>query len=288
MAKHTAPRHARHSKDRRKRKHRASLLSKLSVFFLLCLLLYGAYRAGIWLAETLLPQPSAKVSQSTGNASADFRPIVGDPPYRIAVDAGHGGSDPGAIGVLQECDMTALTAQKLIELLEVDANYIPLQTRDSYDTTATAKERVECANEQNADLILSIHGNSAESDAQGFECYPITPGRTWHDESLYFARLLANSMSDIEQSLRGKGGVRYIYYDENDEKILVEATDTRVRTETTFAVLEYANCPSVLAEQCFVTNTKDVEQFGSEEGCEKVAKAYYKAICAYFRTEPQE
>ena len=85
---------------------------------------------------------------------------------------------------------------------------------------------------------------------------------------------------------RGRGGVRYIYYLENDQKQLVESTHTEVRAERSFTLLEDVDCPAVLAEQCFVTSAEDVERFGSEEGCRKVARIYYEAICAYFGTQP--
>ena len=217
-----------------------------------------------------------------------FRPVVGDPPYRVCIDAGHGGSDPGARGVVEEKEMTAQTSEALLALLEADPNYIPLRSRESYDVTAKPSERAEAINAQSPQLLLSIHGNSAAngSTAAGFECYPAVPGRTWHQESFYFAKLLAGGMQSIGAKLRGRGGVRYIYYLENDQKQLVENTYTQVRPERSFTLLEDVDCPAVLAEQCFVTNDEDVEHFGSEQGCKTVARIYYEAICAYFGTEP--
>ena len=217
-----------------------------------------------------------------------FRPVVGDPPYRVCIDAGHGGSDPGARGVVEEKEMTAQTSEALLALLEADPNYIPLRSRESYDVTAKPSERAEAINAQSPQLLLSIHGNSAAngSTAAGFECYPAVPGRTWHQESFYFAKLLAGGMQSIGARLRGRGGVRYIYYLENDQKQLVENTYTQVRPERSFTLLEDVDCPAVLAEQCFVTNAEDVERFGSEESCKTVARMYYEAICVYFGTEP--
>ncbi len=222
---------------------------------------------------------------TAGEPAEDFRPEVGEPPYTIAVDAGHGGSDPGATGVVVEREMTAATAEALLSWLRADPNYLPVTTRDSYDTTATPSERVESANSRQPDLLLSIHGNSAASEASGFECYPITPGHTWHRESVYFARLLAAGMSAAGARLRGQGGVRYIYY-ENGERVLAEANDIRVREEETFTILQRAACPAVLAEQCFVTSEADVDLFGDEDGCARTARVYYEAICAYFGTQP--
>ena len=136
--------------------------------------------------------------------------MVGDPPYRVCIDAGHGGSDPGARGVVEEKEMTAQTSEALLALLEADPNYIPLRSRESYDATAKP--------------------------------------------------------SEIKQ--------------------LVESTHTEVRDERSFTLLEDVNCPAVLAEQCFVTSEEDIAQFGSEEGCKTVARAYYEAICAYFGKQP--
>lgn len=213
--------------------------------------------------------------------------MVGDPPYRVCIDAGHGGSDPGARGVVEEKEMTAQTSEALLALLEADPNYIPLRSRESYDATAKPSERAEAINAQSPQLLLSIHGNSAPegSAASGFECYPSVPGRTWHQESYYFAQQLAQGMQAAGAKLRGHGGIRYIYY-QGEVKQLVESTHTEVRDERSFTLLEDVNCPAVLAEQCFVTSEEDVAQFGSEEGCKTVARVYYEAICAYFGIQP--
>ena len=179
-----------------------------------------------------------------------FRPVVGDPPYRVCIDAGHGGSDPGARGVVEEKEMTAQTSEALLALLEADPNYIPLRSRESYDVTAKPSERAEAINAQSPQLLLSIHGNSAPegSAAAGFECYPSVPGRTWHQESYYFAQQLAQGMQAAGAKLRGHGGIRYIYY-QGEVKQLVESTHTEVRDERSFTLLEDVNCPAVLAEQ---------------------------------------
>ena len=270
--------HSKHKTHRCKTKNR--FLHGLLFVFAALMLCFGLF---LWKAALELNAPA----ESTVTAE-DFRPVVGDPPYRVAIDAGHGGSDPGARGVVEEKQVTTATAAALLQWLEEDSNYIPLQTRESFDATATPAQRAAAASAQSPQLLLSIHGNSAAngSTASGFECYPAVPGRTWHQESFYFAKLLAGGMQSIGARLRGHGGVRYIYYLENDQKQLVENTYTQVRPERSFTLLEDVDCPAVLAEQCFVTNDEDVEHFGSEQGCKTVARIYYEAICTYFGTEP--
>ena len=231
---------AAHSKRRKQTSH----VLKNTVILLFC-------AVGIWFGSSLwhaaLTLQTVQPAESI--AGEEFRPQVGDPPYRVVIDAGHGGADPGARGVIEEKDMTAATASELIRLLQQDSNFIPLQTRDSFDETTTPAQRAARADEQAPQLLLSIHGNSAAngSTASGFECYPTVPGRTWHQESFYFAQLLAEGMQAAGASLRGRGGVRYIYYLENDQKQLVESTHTEVRAERSFTLLEDVNCPAVLA-----------------------------------------
>lgn len=178
---------AAHSKRRKQTSH----VLKNTVILLFC-------AVGIWFGSSLwhaaLTLQTVQPAESI--AGEEFRPQVGDPPYRVVIDAGHGGADPGARGVIEEKDMTAATASELIRLLQQDSNFIPLQTRDSFDETATPAQRAARADEQAPQLLLSIHGNSAAngSTASGFECYPAVPGRTWHQESFYFAQLLAKGM----------------------------------------------------------------------------------------------
>ena len=276
----SASKHSKLKTHRRQTQHR--ILRGLLLVLAVLMLCFGLF---LWKAALELNAPAEPTVLA---AEDDFRPVVGDPPYRVAIDAGHGGSDPGARGVVEEKQVTAATAAALLQWLEQDSNYIPLQTREGFDATATPAQRAAAASAQSPQLLLSIHGNSAANGytAAGFECYPAVPGRTWHQESFYFARLMAGGMQSIGAKLRGRGGVRYIYYLENDQKQLVENTYTQVRPERSFTLLEDVDCPAVLAEQCFVTNTEDVKRFGSEEGCKAVARIYYEAICAYFGTKP--
>ena len=272
-----------HQKKKRSAKQKESSFLRTALTLCFCVLAF-VFSAFLW-REALRVS-----SQEQGSVSASgeaFRPQVGDPPYRVAIDAGHGGNDPGARGVVEEKEMTAQTSEALLALLEADPNYIPLRSRESYDVTAKPSERAEAINAQSPQLLLSIHGNSAPegSTAAGFECYPSVPGRTWHQESYYLAQQLAQGMQAAGAKLRGHGGIRYIYY-QGEVKQLVESTHTEVRDERSFTLLEDVNCPAVLAEQCFVTSEEDVAQFGSEEGCKTVARAYYEAICAYFGTQP--
>lgn len=214
------------------------------------------------------------------------------PPYVVALDAGHGGSDVGAIGQIQEVLLTETTVSYLNELLLQDDNYLPILCRE-YGQGATSTERAQQAVNRNASLLISVHGNSSsDSSVLGFECYAQTPGNVHNEQSLHFAAQIATQMSLGGQTLRGEAGVRYIYYEGDDvngwEKRIAEVTDSTIYEEQTFGLLEHSPCPAVLVEQCFLTSATDVANWGTEEGCARAARVYYQAICAYFGTTPIE
>lgn len=202
-------------------------------------------------------------------------------PYTVALDAGHGGGDVGAEGVIQEVALTERTVAELKELLEADGRFHIILSRKEGEGKSIAG-RNEKLRKREPDVLLSIHGNASDDPgAGGFECYPSPPGYDNHDTSMAFARLIAGEFQTVGARLRGTDGVRFGYYDENGEKLLVDSSDTTVYAYDTFGILKHMECPAVLAEQCFVTNAADVEAFGTEEGCKKAAAAYYRAICRY-------
>lgn len=235
-----------------------------------------AYAAG-----RLLARPAREETPSAPR-------YTGTAPFTVAVDAGHGGKDNGAVGLAVEKELTAATAAELTALLEADPNFTPAATRADYDEAATPSQRAEAANQQGAQLLVSIHCNSDPTGtASGLECYPLPPASARHANSLFFAQSIAAEMQAAGQTLRGTQGIRYAYYSGN-EKILVDAGGAESYDLPTFGILEKAACPAVLVEQCFVTCEADVAAFGTEEGCRTAARCYYRAICTYFDTQPME
>ena len=208
--------------------------------------------------------------------------------FVVAIDAGHGGNDPGAEGVIREADMTARTAEALYALLDADERFTPVYCHP-LDEGANVLDRCKEASRTGADLLLSIHGNSDPGgNGHGYECYPAPPGRTYHADSLYFAQLLTAQIASTGINIRGDNGVRYAYYIDDVNKVIVESTDESVRSDGSFGIVDHAGCPSVLVEQCFVTNSEDAALLGGEEGCKLAAEAYYQAICEYYAAKNPE
>ncbi len=204
----------------------------------------------------------------------------------IVIDPGHGGDDVGAQGIVSEVDVNETTARYLEEYLRKDPNYAVVLTRD-YGEGASLSARNRKASWGLGDLFLSIHANSSDDgDGSGFECYCSTPGRENYGMSLAFAHFVVDEIAKTGVSIRGEDGVRYLYYDPSGERIIKESSDETVYEYATLTVLAGKEIPAVLVEQCFVGNEADIDLLGDEDGCQLAAKAYYRAICAYFGTEP--
>lgn len=210
----------------------------------------------------------------------------------IAIDPGHGGTDPGSEGSgLWEYEMTWQVANELVDLLEQDGRYAPVLTiteeesQNSDMPRVEPAERAQRANDAGAVLLFSIHGNSEPSGtADGFECYAIPPGQQYNDESVALARLTAQKITQTGQPLRGQDGVRYIYFDTYDNRMVYESSDETPRNEPTFRLLADADCPAVLVEQCFLTNPQDAARLATPSGAKQAAKAYYEAICEWMNS----
>ena len=192
----------------------------------------------------------------------------------VAIDPGHGGVNPsvgsedaGSLGSgLREADVTLKTAT--------------LVNGTEYLKPSRRAARAKAAGAQ---LLLSIHLNyDADSCVSGFECCPATPQLSTNADSLRFARLVAEKFGAMGMELRGIDGVRYIYFDDNDNRYIRESNDTTVLSDPTFTVVQKCGCPAVLVEEGFITNAGDVALVATDAACEAAAQAYYECILTYF------
>ena len=253
--------------------------------FLFCCALVAVTVGGI------LPQAGGRSAAADGSTLTEkiFTTVQNKNLPVIAIDPGHGGTDPGSEGSgLWEYEMTWQVANELVNLLEQDGRYAPVLTiteeesQNSDMPRVEPAERAQRANDAGAVLLFSIHGNSDPSGtASGFECYAIPPGQQYHDESVALARLTAQKITQTGQPLRGQDGVRYIYFDTYDNRMVYESSDETPHNEPTFRLLADADCPAVLVEQCFLTNPQDAARLATPSGAKQAAKAYYEAICEW-------
>ncbi|MGN0974585.1 MAG: N-acetylmuramoyl-L-alanine amidase, partial [Gemmiger sp.] len=166
------------------------------------------------------------------------------------------------------------------------APFLTITEQESTDPGAPRvkpSERAARAADRGAQLLVSIHGNADPVyDASGFECFPVPPGREYYAQSLDLAQRIVDGFSAGGANIRGVNGVRFMYFDDDDNEHFVESTDATVNYNSTYTVLEDAPCPAVLTEQCFLTNAADFDRFGDEDGCRLSAQILYDAICAWY------
>lgn len=175
----------------------------------------------------------------------------------IAVDPGHGGSDPGAIANgLEEKEIVLDVGIRLEdELRRAGANVIMTRRSDWFPSLS---ERVQEANHANADIFVSIHTNAApSSQAEGTE--------TFYNETT-----MAGPSAELADELQQKA---------------VEKLDTVDRgiQEQNFYVVRETNMPSALAELAFKTNEQEAEYMKTDQFREDAAEALFEGIDAFFQ-----
>lgn len=213
-------------------------------------------------------------------------------PIVIVLDSGHSRVDGGAVGIVNEEWITEKTTENLRELLEADERFSVVLTH-TYDAYVSITERRERAEAAGADLFLSIHCNSnvATFDISGFEVYPQLPENSQWAESYRFAEMIAEGFVEAEHSPRKENGIFYVRYEEDSAGNSIKYTLTEAEEEMyqftgeTLGVLKSEQFPSVLVEQGYVTSQSDVENWMSDEGCQKAAEIYYEAIIRYFEEQ---
>ncbi|PYI54841.1 N-acetylmuramoyl-L-alanine amidase family protein [Paenibacillus flagellatus] len=169
--------------------------------------------------------------------------------YKVVIDAGHGGKDPGAksINSRPEKDFTLPMANKVYKLLQQEPAIKTIMTRTD-DTYPTLDERVALANGSNADLFVSIHGNSYNPSIRGTETY-----YTREDSEAFAKRM---------------------------HRWLVEATgfpDRNVR-ESSLKVTRETTMPAVLLEVGYLSNAIDEAAMYTDEFQDRVAAAIVAGI----------
>ncbi|GAB6179779.1 N-acetylmuramoyl-L-alanine amidase [Desulfotomaculum defluvii] len=185
----------------------------------------------------------------------------------IFLDAGHGGKDQGASGQggLKEKDVNLDITLRVAELLRKQGASVIFSRAD--DQYVDLYERTRLANEQSADIFVSIHSNANTNRAVGgTSTYYYAPNTI---PSLYEQKDDRNRLAqDIQSELVEALGRRNIGV-----------------LQSNFAVLRTSMMPSILIETAFVSNPEEEVLLGAVEFRDKAANAIVKGITAYFYGE---
>lgn len=223
--------------------------------------------------------------------------------YVIAVDAGHGGHDPGAIGKgnIKEKKVALDIARRLVRIINSQEGYKAFLTRDK-DIYLTLSHRTQIANEEGADIFVSIHLNSApRRSARGSEVFFLSPAGAKQTANRLLANqsnaarelgLAGNSSSDILQMLVDVNQQSMMERSSSLAEEILKALDrkdlapTRSIKQRSFAVLKSIDIPSVIVETGFLTNSKDRAIFKRDSGKQKIAEGVASGVFSYLKKHP--
>jgi N-acetylmuramoyl-L-alanine amidase len=197
--------------------------------------------------------PSVPVWSGGGDDSKLPRPDNGQ--ILVVLDPGHGGNDPGAVGIggLNEVDIVDPVADQVAALLEANGVSVVLTRTENIEVDLPP--RVDLANRLDANLFVSIHANAIDisrPEVNGIETYYYSSGEQ-------LAEMIHESLIDAT------GG-----------------PDRRVRTAR-FYVLRNTDMPAVLLELGFVTGEYDAERLSDPEYRETLAQAIARGILQYIQ-----
>jgi N-acetylmuramoyl-L-alanine amidase len=213
----------------------------------------------------------------------------------IVVDAGHGGTEAGAKGSggALEKDLTFAVARRLKAALEARLGLRVILTREG-DSTVGLDERAALANNNKADLFISLHVNaSVRQTASGAEVFYLNldeygdaAQRVAHGESESLP-VFGGGSRDIELILWEMAQARYI----QESAALAQAVESSLRQhvpmslraiqQAPFRVLVGANMPAVLVEMGFITNAPQEKQLQSEEFQNHLVQGLVEAVSRF-------
>ena len=184
-----------------------------------------------------------------------YKPLEG---WHIAYDAGHGGTDPGAVsGTIYEKDLNRKMADAIISRLRsLGAEVIDIRQNDEYVDLA---DRARKANDAAAHIFVSGHHNSAVPEARGIE--------TYHYPGSYYGSLLADA---IHQHVAPASGLA-----------------NRGVKQANFQVLRETSMPAALIEFGFLSNPEELAIIMSDDFVQRVSQAVAEGITEFCSSFPE-
>ncbi|MEN3810740.1 N-acetylmuramoyl-L-alanine amidase [Chromobacterium piscinae] len=239
-----------------------------------------------------MEQPPAQIKPKAKNTD---RPIV------VMLDPGHGGEDPGAIGLQgnREKDVVLKIGHQLKQLIDAESNMKAYMTR-SDDVFIPLGVRVAKARKLNADLFVSIHADAAPNRAaRGSSVFALSE----KGATSAFAKALAQTENNSDLV----GGVKIGSKDKYLAHTLLDLTQTATINDSLklgktvlgqlgglnklhknaveqagFAVLKAPDIPSILVETAFISNPEEEQRLITAEFQQQMANAIFSGVKRYF------
>ncbi|HEK1720360.1 N-acetylmuramoyl-L-alanine amidase [Proteus mirabilis] len=236
------------------------------------------------------------------------KPASSDRQIIIAIDAGHGGQDPGAIGQKgnREKDVTLRVAKKLEAILRNDPMFKPVLTRNG-DYFISVAGRSEVARKQGANMLVSIHADSAPNrSARGASVWVLSNRRAnselgkWLEQSEKQSELLGGAGDALAEGVDPYlsqavldlqfGNSQRVGYDVAvavlSELRKVGSLHKKTPEHASLGVLRSPDIPSILVETGFISHAAEEQLLISDAYQEKLAASIYAGLKNYFLAHP--
>jgi len=240
--------------------------------------------------------PDVREASPTANGDRSLIRALGLKIGKIVIDPGHGGHDTGTIGPngLEEKDLVLDVGRRLGKLLQARLGADVVFTRKD-DTFIPLETRTSIANQEQADLFVSIHANSSrDPDARGVETYYLNftssaealdvaaRENAASDKSIHELQDLVKKIAlkeKIEESREFASNVQRALH----SGLAAKSPGIRDRgvKKAPFIVLIGANMPSILAEISFVSNPGDERRLRTPDYRQRIAESLYRGISKY-------
>ena len=249
--------------------------------------------------------PTAPIAQAIPETKDAPAPAKYKRLITIAIDPGHGGEDPGAIGSMgsKEKNVVLSIAKRLRDKIEGEAYMRPFLTRDG-DYFVPLNVRVQKARRVEADLFVSIHADAfIQPHAKGASVFALS--------QLGASSSMARWMANKENASDLIGGINIKTKDQQVANLLLDMSTTaqikdslqvgnsilkqiggfaplhKAKVEqASFAVLKAPDIPSILVETAFISNPQEEARLNDESYQDRIAEAILKGIKEYFSKNP--
>ena len=223
----------------------------------------------------------------------------------IAIDAGHGGEDPGATGRhgTREKDVVYSIARRLAALIEKEPGMRAVMVREG-DYYVGLRQRIDKARESNADLFISIHADGfRDRRVKGSSVYVLSNRGATSEMARWLAEkenssdlaggvslddkddLLAEVLLDLSQTATIEASVEVADNLLGELKGLGKAHKSNVQ-QAGFVVLKSPDIPSILVETAFISNPQEEKKLRSKKHQQLLARAMFRGIEEYFSKNP--
>ncbi len=256
------------------------------------------------------PPPAPPATRAAPAVSAAPAPAVAPSvprgPIVIAIDAGHGGEDPGALGArkTREKEVVLQVARRLAERINRHPGLSARLVREG-DYYISLRERTRLAREFGAELFISIHADGFyDRNARGMSVYALSNKGATSEAARWLADkenasdlvggvtlrdkddVLAQVLLDLSMTRTVSDGIGFARFVLDELRKLGPVHSTRVE-QAGFAVLKSPDIPSILVETGYITNPREEKLLRTADYQARLAEAIHRGVVNYLSAQGQ-